>query len=975
MSLHGYSDGEYDDGSDVDNVTLISKLDVSHPLHLHPNDFVALTVVSVKLKGTENYQVWSCAMLLASEGKNKTGFIDGSCRRSNTDEIFSKRAKHVWDELKETYDKEDGSVTFSLHHKIHILSQNGSSIADYYHKLNALWKQFDALIELPRCTCHAADDFKKHNQLMKLMQFLMGLDNTYMQIRSSILSRETLPDVRSAYAIISSEESHRIATEGIFRGLKPLLVSLDLLIITDPMIIRIGELLGVLPWKRKVGSNFKGKNVSNNVVGSSSSNGFSDEQMATLISLIKENSINRKGIHSNMAGTYMNSSTVFNKNFKKFFSSNSSLHSKLVSKGLITDSCANQHITYTDKNLINVIDVSYLKIKVTHPNGTEAFITRMGNMPLTDYLTLYDVLVDLRKGKILRTGKQIGGLYYFDGNQAKQTKEPFPLSDHVSTELSELVHLDLWGPYKVTSREGLPTSVLNGKSPYDLVYNKPSSLKHLRSFGCLPYATILNSHDKFGNHLNFLNFNTLNDLPEIPNDEERRNPCPIRYGNSPSHSGRTSASSNENGVRHSQDADDFASENESFAADEDKNTSFEGNDLHDQNQDNVCQDNNNVQNLIRSSRTSVFPKNCNGFIVYSKVKHGLEKYVNYSYLSKGNYCFATMLSKGIEPKTYVEASQHKHWVDAMNAEMDALYRTNTWEIVDLPVGRKAIGSKWVWKIKYKSDGEIERYKARCLINLAVQSGWSLFQMDINNAFLYGDLEETVYMTLPPGYFLAKETKSKSDYSLFTKSFGDVFIALLVYVDDIIITGNSLAEIEKVKQFLKTKFMIKDLGKLKYFLGIKVLDTPKGICLNQRKYCLELIDEFRLHVGKPSNLPMQPNISLTSEPGDTDPLLDNVTGYQKLIGKLIYLTTTRPNIAYTVFCLSQFMHNPLKSHLKIALKVIMYLKGSPGKGINVIKGSASSIDLKAYSDADWARCANTRRSTTGYCVLMCGSLVS
>ncbi|GJW65938.1 hypothetical protein Tco_0117822 [Tanacetum coccineum] len=104
----------------------------------------------------------------------------------------------------------DGSVAFSLLiRNFHTLSQNGSSIVDYYHKLNALWKQFDALIELPRCTCHTVDDFKKHNQLMKLMQFLMGLDDTYMQIRSFILSRETLPDIMSAYAIISSEESYR----------------------------------------------------------------------------------------------------------------------------------------------------------------------------------------------------------------------------------------------------------------------------------------------------------------------------------------------------------------------------------------------------------------------------------------------------------------------------------------------------------------------------------------------------------------------------------------------------------------------------------------------------------------------------------------------------------------------------------------------------------------------------------------------
>ncbi|GJU80481.1 hypothetical protein Tco_1282846 [Tanacetum coccineum] len=204
-------------------------------------------------------------------------------------------------------------------------------------------------------------------------------------------------------------------------------------------------------WKRKAGSNFKGKNVSNNVVGSNSSNGFSDEQMATLISLIKRILSMGKGFI-------------------------------LIWQGLITDSGANQHITYTDKNLINVIDVSYLKIKVTHPNGTKAFITKIGNMPLTNYLSLYHVLFvpeyyvslmnvykvardsklviafdemhcyvmnqDLRKEKILGTDLVI--LL----TKAKQTREPFPLSDHVSTELGKLVHLDLWAPYKVTSRDG-----------------------------------------------------------------------------------------------------------------------------------------------------------------------------------------------------------------------------------------------------------------------------------------------------------------------------------------------------------------------------------------------------------------------------------------------------------------------------------------------------------------------------------------
>nr|GEY51023.1 ribonuclease H-like domain-containing protein [Tanacetum cinerariifolium] len=249
MSVHKHntpinSENVDDYIKDPDLITLISKLDISDPLHLHPNDSTALTVVLIKLNGTENYQVWSCAMLLALEDKNKNEFIDGSCNRPNTYEVlerqwnwvnavvlgwilnsfseklflgqsFSKRAKHVWKELKETYDKIDGSIIFGLHHQIHTLKQNGSFIADYYHKLNALWKQFDARIELPKCVCNASEGFKKHNQLMKLMKFLMVLDDSYLLIRSSILSREVLLDVRNAYVTISSEESHRVASSSV----------------------------------------------------------------------------------------------------------------------------------------------------------------------------------------------------------------------------------------------------------------------------------------------------------------------------------------------------------------------------------------------------------------------------------------------------------------------------------------------------------------------------------------------------------------------------------------------------------------------------------------------------------------------------------------------------------------------------------------------------------------------------------------
>ncbi|GJS73439.1 ribonuclease H-like domain-containing protein [Tanacetum coccineum] len=314
-----------DDEADPNNqaVTLISKLDLSHPLHLHPNDSTTFTIVSIKIKGTENYNVWSCAMLLALEGRNKIGFIDNTCRRSYTDEVLGRQ----WDRV---------------------------NVVVMGWILNSILEELCfKLIGYPA-------DCGKRNNISNTNQNTQNFNRIFMN--------------------------------------------------------------------------------NNNSVGSSSTSGLSDEQ-TKLLSLIKDNSLNDrgKGVQANMAG-------------------------------------ANQHLTYTDKNLVNVIDISYLRIRVSHPNGTEALITKVGNLKLTNFLTLYDVtvvpeysvtLVSIHK--VARDNKFIVG---FDESKCF---------------------------LMVVNTEGhrMPSSVLKGKSPYQLVFNKNPSLKHLRVFGCLCFATILNNHDKF----------------------------------------------------------------------------------------------------------------------------------------------------------------------------------------------------------------------------------------------------------------------------------------------------------------------------------------------------------------------------------------------------------------------------------------------------------------------------------------------
>lgn len=216
------------------------------------------------------------------------------------------------------------------------------------------------------------------------------------------------------------------------------------------------------------------------------------------------------------------------------------------------------------------------------------------------------------------------------------------------------------------------------------------------------------------------------------------------------------------------------------------------------------------------------------------------------------------------------------------------------------------------------------------------------------------------------------SQSKSDYSLLTRGFGSTFIALLVYVDDILVTGPSPTHINDVKKLLNSLFLLKELGDVKYFIGLELARSKQGLYLSQRKYCLQILEDTGFLNARPVSCPMDPNIKLSKEYG-TLLSFDDATSYRRLIGRLLYLQISRPDIYFVVHRLSQFLQNPTTSHLDAAHHLIRYLKQSLGQG--VLLKPVSVFQLKAFVDADWGACVDTRRSVTDFCIFLGDSLIS
>ncbi|KAK1617346.1 hypothetical protein QYE76_022863, partial [Lolium multiflorum] len=399
------------------------------------------------------------------------------------------------------------------------------------------------------------------------------------------------------------------------------------------------------------------------------------------------------------------------------------------------------------------------------------------------------------------------------------------------------------------------------------------------------------------------------------------------------------------------------------------------------------------------------------------------------------YCQHHAFVSSFEPLKVHEALVDPDWVIAMQEELECFTRNEVWSLVERPKDHRinVIGTKWVFKNKQDEDGIVIRNKARLvaqgfaqiegmdfedtfapvarleairlLLAFASFHNFKLYQMDVKSAFLNGPLKETAYVAQPPGfedpcrpnhvYLLHKALYGLKqaprawyeflrdfllhdgfcmgtvDSTLFTKRVkgGGLFICQ-IYVDDIIFGGTNPNHNKAFEQLMTRKFEMSMMGELKFFLGFQVRQLAKGTFISQEKYVKDMLKKFNMTNASPMKTPMPVKGQLGSCDGEKDV---DIKVYRSMIGSLLYLCASRPDIMLSVGMCARFQSAPKESHLMAVKRILRYLVLTPTLGLWYPKGS--TFELIGYSDSDWAGDKVDRKSTSGACQFIGRSLVS
>ncbi|GJU50976.1 putative ribonuclease H-like domain-containing protein [Tanacetum coccineum] len=387
-----------------------------------------------------------------------------------------------------------------------------------------------------------------------------------------------------------------------------------------------------------------------------------------------------------------------------------------------------------------------------------------------------------------------------------------------------------------------------------------------------------------------------------------------------------------------------------------------------------------------------------------------------------NCLFACFLSQN-EPKKVIQALTDPSWIEAMQEELLQFKLQKVWTLVDLPKGKRAIGTKWVYRNKKDKRGIVVRNKARLVAQgytqeegidydevfapvarieairlfLAYASfmGLIVYQMDVKSAFLYGTIKEEVYVCQPPGFedpqFPDKVYKVEKalyglhqaprawyetlstyllenryrrgtiDKTLFIKKDRGDILLVQVYVDDIIFGSTKKSLCVEFEQMMHKRFQMSSMGELTFFLGLQVQQKEDGIFISQDKYVADILKKFDFTTVKAASTPIETNKALNKDEEAEDV---DVHLYRSMIGSLMYLTASRPDIMFAVCACARFQVTPKTSHLHAVKRIFRYLKGQPKLGLWYPRDSP--FNLEAFSDTDYAGASLDRKSTTRSC---------
>ena len=386
-----------------------------------------------------------------------------------------------------------------------------------------------------------------------------------------------------------------------------------------------------------------------------------------------------------------------------------------------------------------------------------------------------------------------------------------------------------------------------------------------------------------------------------------------------------------------------------------------------------------------------------------------------------DFCNFSAFISLVEPKNIREALEDADWIIAMQEELEEFKRNKVWRLVPKPRGQTVIGTRWVFRNKVDELGDVIRNKARLVaqgfsqqegidytetfapvarieavrifLAYATHKRFKVFQMDVKSAFLNGELKEECYLQQPPGfedlnhpeycYKLDKavyglkqaprawyETLSKFltdsgfkrgviDPTLFRKSNDKHLMLIQVYVDDIIFGSTDSSLVEEFSKLMASKFKMSMNRELSFFLGLQVKQVNQGIFIHQERYVKDLLKKYDMEHGATAKVPMPFAHKL-----NPDPTGDNVDQkkYRGMIGSLLYLTASRPDIVFATCLVARYQASPKASHLTAVKQIFRYLRGTTALGLWYPSGDG--FGLQAFTDADHGGCKLDRKSTSG-----------